>query len=441
MPVLTLWCCWLATALPFGAAAAQEPSATDRAHAVAAVWAGARYNFAYWDRVRADWDSALAASLRLTAAPQRDIVFYRRLRRFLALLEDGQAEVTPPSGLRSRIARPPLLLRSVERRPFILDYADNDEMRVARPERLAEILSVQGLPAENWIRDSVLPEISASTAESRWQRAVARMLEGEKGTPLLLRLRIPGGETRGLSVTRSVSSNERWLDPRPVEVDTLPDGIVWVRLNALALAEVVKQFDRALPDFVAVKGLIIDLRENGGGGGGGGRSQYGYQILARLTDQPFLSARWRAPLYRPVFGAWDLPDSTFSWYGPPPDTVPPRQDRPAFTGPVAVLASPRTAAAAEEFLVAFRAAGRGPIIGETSAGTAGDALTLPLPRGGSFRLCAQRKMFPDGTEFVGVGIGPDIPVVVKVSDLLAGRDEALEQARAYLAERLGQPSN
>src|SRR2546427_6175910 len=141
--------------------AGQQLTATERAQAVASLWAEARYNFAYWDRVRADWDSALAANLQLAAERQSDMLFYRRLRRFVALLSDGHATVVPSASLRSRIARPPLLLEGVERRPFILDYAANDEMRVARPERLAEIVAVQGLPAESWIRDSVLPEISA----------------------------------------------------------------------------------------------------------------------------------------------------------------------------------------------------------------------------------------------------------------------------------------
>src|SRR6266702_6065585 len=173
--------------------AGQQLVATERAEVVATLWAEARYNFALWDRVRADWDSALSANLRLAAQPQSDILFYRRLRRLVALLGDGQAAVVPPASLRSRIARPPLLLESVEQRPLIREYAENDEMRVARPERLAEIVAVQGVPADAWITDSILPGIGAATPEARWQRAVAAMLEGEKGTALHLLLRLPGG--------------------------------------------------------------------------------------------------------------------------------------------------------------------------------------------------------------------------------------------------------
>src|SRR2546429_1374898 len=138
--------------------AGQQLGATERAEVVATIWGEARYNFAFWDRVRADWDSALSANLRLAAQPQSDVLFYRRLRRLVALLGDGQAAVIPPANLRSRIARPPLLVTSVERRPLVLEYAENDEMRVARPDRLAEILAVPGVTAAGWDRHTVVTE-------------------------------------------------------------------------------------------------------------------------------------------------------------------------------------------------------------------------------------------------------------------------------------------
>src|SRR5207245_1909690 len=187
---------------PESTVAAQQLTAAERAATVASVWAEARYNFAYWDRVRADWDSGLVANLKLAAEPQSDLLFYRRLRRLVALLGDGRAAVIAPPTLRSRLARPPLLVPSRERRPFILDYAENDEMRVARPQRLAEILAVQGVPAETWIRDSVLPEVSAATPADRWQRAAAWMLQGDKGTTVHLLVRVPGAAPPAHSLTR-----------------------------------------------------------------------------------------------------------------------------------------------------------------------------------------------------------------------------------------------
>jgi C-terminal processing protease CtpA/Prc len=411
--------------------AAQQLTPNERAIAVSVVWAEARYNFAYWDHVRADWDSALAANLKLAVEPQSDLRFYHRLRRLIALLGDGQAAVIAPPYLRSRIARPPLLLTSAERRPFILDYAENDEMRVAHPDRLAEIVAVQGVPAEAWIRDSVLPETAAATPADRWQRAVAWMLQGEKGTSLHLLVRVPGGDPRGLSVTRSLSLNDRWpLDPPAFAVDSLPGGIAVVRIGSLADQDVVRQFDRTYPDFAAVQGLVLDLRT-----ASGGQTEDAYQLLARLTDQPFPAVRWRTPQYRAAFRAWNLPDSAMTWYGPDVGSVAPRREHPSYRGPITLLESSGTSGAAEDLLAAFRSAGRGVIIGEPSAGSVGDVATFALPKNWGVQLPVTRHSAADGTEYAGVGVKPDILVVPTVEDLLAGNDPMLDRAREYLKGR------
>jgi len=125
-----------------------------------------------------------------------------------------------------------------------------------------------------------------------------------------------------------------------------------------------------------------------------------------------------------------MPDSSGAWFAVPPDTVRPR--RPSFAGPVALLASPLTAGAAEDLLVAFRNAARGPIIGESSAGATGQVLELPLGKGWEFAVGVTRDAFPDGSEFYGTGIAPELPVIVTVADFLAGRDAALERAREYI---------
>jgi C-terminal processing protease CtpA/Prc len=255
------------------------------------------------------------------------------------------------------------------------------------------------------------------------------MLEGPKGTFLQLVLRVPGGEPRGISVTRSVSLTDRWPLQRPaVEIDSLPDGVVVVRLNNLDSREVVEQFDKAFPLFTGVRGLILDLR-----GTASGEPTYGYQILARLTVAPFPTVWRRTPDYRPGLRLLGLPDSAASWYTLPMDTIAPRRDRPAYTGRIAVLSSPATAGAAEDFLAAFRNTARGVIIGATSAGSPGRPLELPLLKDWSLRLSVVQEAFPDGADFVGTGIAPELPVLQTVNDWLAGRDAVVERARAYLA--------
>lgn len=441
MPSRTPWLLsWFPTLLVAPLAAQRATPVVDRQIVAAGVWAEARYNYAYWDAVRANWDSAFAATV--TFAGQRpaptDLQFFRRLRRWGALLNDGQLEILPPVAIAGRMARPPLMLRSIERRPFIMDYATNDEMRIARPERLAEILAVQGIPAAIWIRDSVLPDIPGGTEGSRWERAVVKMLEGERGTALQLQLRLPGGEERGASVTRSVALTERWPLERPtLEADTLADGAIWIRVNSLADDGVLEKFDRALGDAAREglrhRGLILDFRETVWTASG---REHGYAMLSRLINRPFLTSRWRTPQYRPAYRGSDTPDSTGAWLTAPSDTIwpPPRRERIAYTGPVALLTSARTAGAAEDFIVAFRGGNRGPIIGESSAGSTGQTAVIPLAGGWQLRVTVTRDAFPDGKEFVRTGIAPDHPVDARVEDVLAGRDAALDRARAYLAE-------
>jgi len=418
-----------------GALRGQQLTAADRARMVATLWSDARYNYAYWDRVRADWDSALDANLAAALPRQSDLAFWRRLRTLVALLNDGQAAVVPPPAVRARAGRPPVRLVAVEGRPFVLDYAENDELRIAHPERGLEIVSVQGVPAATWIRDSILPGIAGTTAATRWARAVEAMLEGERGTPLELQLRMPGGSIRGISLTRSVTDADRWpLEPRALTVDSLPDGVYVVHLNSCAGPDVADRFDRAFPRFTGVRGLILDLRENEGAGGG---RESGYRILARLVSRPFVTSRWRTPQYRPAYRGADMPDSAGAWFAAPPDTIAPRQDLPEFAGPVAVLSSPRTAGAAADLLVAFRNAQRGPVVGEPSAGGTGQVLTLPLSRGWAFQVTVTRDAFPDGTEFAASGIAPEIAVSRTVAEFEAGKDPALERAIALVRDRPG----
>jgi C-terminal processing protease CtpA/Prc len=58
----------------------------------------------------------------------------------------------------------------------------------------------------------------------------------------------------------------------------------------------------------------------------------------------------------------------------------------------------------------------------------GQPLVFPLPEGGLARVCTKRDTYPDGHEFVGVGVQPDRLVHPTLADFRAGRDPVLEAA-------------
>lgn len=428
--LLVLWNLLLGLVVS-GRGAAQQLSAADRLSAVAAVATHARYNFAGWDRVRADWDSALRATLVQAVPRQTDLQFLRRLRRLTALLGDAGTEIIAPP-LTGRLARVPLDIRSVDGKPFIIDYVETPELRIARPERLAEITAVQSIPAETWIRDSVLPGIGGPSEAARRRRATAVMLDGERSTAVSVTLRLPDGSVRGASVTRSVPVSDRWpFEPDPMEVVAFPDSVVLVRLNTFADPDMVERFDRLFRTWVGIRGLILDLRLNEAGD-----SETAYQILARMADRPFLTVRRRTPRYEPFVLGPITDDSLIGWAEAPPDTIRPRVDRVRFPGTVvAVLTSGRTAGAAEDFVAAFRTARRGAVIGEATAGATGHRILLPLPGGWRFQVTVTRHAFPDGKALEAGGLEPDIRVEESVEALREGGDPALARAREYVAEQ------
>jgi C-terminal processing protease CtpA/Prc len=153
-------------------------------------------------------------------------------------------------------------------------------------------------------------------------------------------------------------------------------------------------------------------------------------MLAHVVDEPLPLSAWRTRIYRPTFRAWQR-DDAWAWEDGGSAVREPADGEP-YDGPIMVLSSARTYSAAEDFLVAFRQADRGHIIGQASGGSTGQPLRFPLPGGGSARICSKRDSFSDGTDFVGVGIRPDIEVAPTVADIRAGRDPVLERAVAEI---------
>jgi C-terminal processing protease CtpA/Prc len=68
------------------------------------------------------------------------------------------------------------------------------------------------------------------------------------------------------------------------------------------------------------------------------------------------------------------------------------------------------------------------MIGTPTAGTTGQPLFFALPGGGQGVVCTVRATYPDGTEFVGIGIQPDIAAPITINDIKSGRDVAVETA-------------
>ena len=102
--------------------------------------------------------------------------------------------------------------------------------------------------------------------------------------------------------------------------------------------------------------------------------------------------------------------------------------------PLVVLTSERTASAAEIFVEALRASRRATIIGTQTCGCVLAVRTRHLlPDGGLLDVSELDYQTAQGRRLEGHGLEPDEIVIVKQSDLYAGRDRVMEAALKKLA--------
>lgn len=389
----------------------QPISREERIQGLAALWAEARVSFAYWDRVAGlDWDASFREYLPLVEAAEEPAEYYRLLKAFVVQLNEGHTYVVPPPWLRTELVSPPVGVRCI-----------GGAIVVLRGELPAGtvITHVDGRPAGEGLAE-VAVTLNASTEPSRLSMAAAYLLAGARDSTVALGVRKPDGTEERVTFKRT------GLPPRPVfERVNLGGGRILVRINSWATPAAAEEFHAAFPDFDGVNALIFDLRYNGGG-----NSQYGEKILRRLVAEPVPPySISETPLY---WGAMTFAGFSRLMLASPEPPTEPDTTRPRFDGPVAVLTSPSTGSASEDFCMLFRTARRGLIVGEPTSGSTGNPAIFQLPGGGIAGISATRVTWRDGSPLIGVGVLPDIPCVPTPAGLGAGRDEVLEVALAAL---------
>lgn len=394
-----------------------------RMAAFARLWSEVKYNFVFLNqRPDLDWDSVLELYLPRVAAVRTQQEYAQVLEEVVALLKDGHTQVYAANPNDT----PALNIEPVEGRPVVTAVGDTPEMRPTEVSPGMELVAVNGVSVDQMLKEKIYPYVAASTPQDRDKRAFPLLLAGESGSKLSATFRDLQGKTRTVELLCDLSKHPeaaRWQQKPPVEFRRLADGITYVALNTFGSDEVAKEFDAHFDEVLSSKGLILDVRENGGGS-----SENGYAIIARLIDKATSqTSKWRTRDYKPAEHAWGKPED---WYEGQADAIEPRGEKP-YLGPVAVLIGPRTYSAAEDFVVPLKATKRATMVGTLTGGSTGQPLSLRI-FGAGLMICTKWDRFPDGTEFVGVGISPDILVQRTRRDVAEGRDPALEKAVAFL---------
>ncbi len=400
-----------------------ELSAEERVAGLSLYWMEVRNSFAYFDKAEGlDWEKVYMTYLSKVLAVSSTRDYYEVLMTLAPLLRDSHTNIYPPKELTETFfARPPIQTARIGDNVVVLEVRSKS---LAQRIKIGdEIVEIDGLPVDAYAAKRVEPYVSSSTPQDKMVRMYSyQLLSGDAKNPVKLRLRDGGGASRLESVDRTGYQD---IEQRPqFAFKMLSDDVAYLAVDHFESDAGVKALQAAQPQWSKAKALILDLRNNGGGS-----TSHGLAILSYLTKEPIYNAysyqREALPLDRARGEGvirWKSSLDNGKPYSRKRDTI--------FEGKVVVLTGPKTFSAAEDFVVAFKMMKRGLIVGEATGGSTGQPLYLDLPGGGRGRICIKRDVFPDGSEFVGYGISPDIVVSPTSLDVRKHLDPVLERALA-----------
>lgn len=438
-------------------ASAQIPntlSAADKVYGLSKFWQEVNYNFVYLDKVDSkSWDSAYRAMITEVQLAKNDYEYYRLLQKFCALLKDGHTNVYMPQvrafeTMNTMFGDYRLFLENIDGKAIVVrtNKSRKDEIPVG-----SEVIGVNGLTTSEYVNKHVAPYISSSTDYVLEDWSISRLLQGLEGEEYQVKIRKPKGEVVTLKLKHArTEEKEVFPDFEPqrklLDFQWHPGGIAYVSLNSFSDPRIDTLFLELLPELYKAKGLIVDLRFNGGGS-----TEIGREILQYLTKDTLLyGSRNSSRLHVPAFKAWGR-------FTEPRDTVGSEwaarsllsyQDRyyhqfdyaasnvaldaQRIVVPTVLLIGHQTASAAEDFLIYADNQKHMIRMGENTFGSTGQPFFFDLPGGGSARVCTKKDTYPDGREFVGYGVKPDVTVKKTLDDHLKGRDAVLSRALEHL---------
>jgi carboxyl-terminal processing protease len=430
-------------------------STEDKLYGLSKFWSEVSANFAYFDHAKVNWDSTYRAYVPKVIATKNTWEYYMLMQRFCALLKDGHTGVGFPEKLLTHKSRYKWIYIENFNKKFIItdipvQYKDLVPLG-------SEVVSVNGVPAKEYAEKELIPYISSSTEHVLWNTAAAMMFYGTDSTKLFhLKLKTPQGKvipydyqfhTYGTKWVRR-NGNTPW---KMMDFKVM-DGIGYVKLNTFGDEAIDSAFKSIVPQLYACKGVILDLRDNGGGSTG-----VGAEILKYFTDKKLLvGSAWKTRDNLSSFKAWGYYQSKDTskkaltawqkkaldsykgnyWYQGDTMTFENDVKEQKITAPLIVLTGNNTASAAEDFLIILDGLkGRATTMGQRTFGSTGQPLPISLPGLTDGRICTKRDTYPDGRDFVGVGVIPDIEIPRNPSDVISGTDTVLQAALKEMGKK------
>jgi len=397
------------------------------------IWKEADYNFVFFDKQpHLNWDSLYVAYIPKILATKNVYEYFKVLSNFIGNLKDGHTSVMTPQAYWNDIDSPPVFYTKHNEKRYVtsVDETLKDQIPIG-----SEIKNLNG---KSW-------DYFSQTNE--WY--------GFKNTPIELTLLLPTGKEKNVTLYRDVNIRGRTkrlkMTPsapssatKDFEYKSLSPTVALVTLNTFSDPQIVNDFRQALPEITKHKNLIVDIRGNQGG-----NDSYAIEIAKYLTDKPYIvGSMWTARTNNSAKKAWASSNKLFkktdtlnecltrnTWDKHPGDTIIISDTTRRLNMPVYILTSKNTFSAAEDFLIYLSDSKNVTRVGQNTAGSSGQPLFFEIPKGFTVRICAKRDAFPDGTDFIGIGVKPDVYVEPFFSFTGEKKDVELEKTLSLIVAK------
>ncbi len=358
------------------------------------LWEGVNRWFVFRDRMTVDWDSLYVAAMPEMLAAKTRQEWTDVLRRMAANAHDGHTMVYGHNDLRHA----PFTTIMIDSCVYIKDIYD-DKLGIAIGDRIE---SIDNQPVIEYADKNVVPYIASSTPQWTIHKAYDGFGLLNRLPDDTVRIKLGNGKTVEY-VSGHYGKNTQTFGGRIFKFSKPTEDIAILKINSFMGSDFKRQFSELYDSIYESKALIIDVRNNGGGNSGNGDF-----ILRLICSDSIPTARWESPTTVPALKSWGKTAEPYRGGG---EKMSPYQGVPLYSGPVAILTDRGTFSAAEDFVSLFRGVGRGIVIGTPTGGSTGNGVVIELiPNHTWANICSKHDTAPDGTEFVGIGIIPDITV-------------------------------
>lgn len=367
-------------------------------------WSIVNERYVYPDFNGVNWSAAKDASLKRIDAGLSDDDFHAMLADLIDSLSDNHSSFLAPNEAK----------------------AEDDEYNSAGTyvgigvitdinvdQRHLYVLTV--LPDSPAAQAGILPHdhiinIDGEPAVDAQGESHSKRMRGEEGTPVTLTLRTPGQSPRTITLNRGVVNNAERVEYRVITGTKRIGYLMVPTLFESAIAQQTRDALTAMTKGGRLDGLIVDLRTNGGGAYPNLRD-----VLALFTRGNMGSLTNRAGEITSI-------------------NVRARAIGNSQTVPMVVLIGHGTESFAEVLAGALQNTGRARLIGQNTAGNIETLLSHEFEDGSRLWLAEETFRLPNGKNWEGVGVAPDIRIDKGWDEFTAANDPAIAEAVKQLSK-------